>query len=385
MATRGRGRPAGSGKKTAEEGAVADSGSELEQVQAAINKRWGATTIRRASENMQPFRIPTGIFSLDLATCGGIAHNRVSMFKGPKHSGKTTTSEKVIAGAQLSLPGQQVAFVDAEGTRDSVWGGKLGVNNEDLVYTATETGEQAVDITEALIRTKEISLVVVDSIASLVPMKEVAGSAEDANVALQARLISLFMRKATSALISERKRNHFVTLLLINQQRVKIGGWAPNGGEPLSSPGGKALEHATTMEFNFKNKENTSKDGDGVDTLEYNEHAFKIQKNKLNAGLRDGEFQLMRRDSDKFPLVEGDIDDAPSMLAHAKKTGCYTGGGKSWKLSIPDFDYTFQNSDEAILYLYENRDIYWKLRCHLIASHAAKLGMPQYFIDYLYG
>ena len=380
MATRGRPR------KSAAAGAAAptEDKSEVAQVMAAIRKRFGDATLTRASEQRQPFRIPTGVFSFDLATCGGIPHNRITMFHGPRSSGKTTMAEKCIKGAQTSMPSDQVAFVDVEGTRDTVWGGKLGTDNESLLYAKPETGEHAVDIAEALIRTKGISLIVVDSIAALTPTKEIESSAEDAHVGLQPRLISSFMRKATSALIAERKRNHFVTLLLINQQRTKIGGWSPTG-EPLSLPGGKALEFFTSLQTKFKNKENISKDANGIDTVEYNEHAFSIDKNKMHAGIRTGEYQLMRRDSEKFPLLEGDIDDAPSMLAHAKKIGCYTGGGKAWTLEIPDFSYTFQNADEAILYLYENPDIYWRLRCHLVADHAARLGMPQYFIDYLYG
>lgn len=387
-AKRGRGRPPKNAAATDEASSAAPGKaekSELQTVTGEIQKRFGINVIRKASEVHQPWRIPTGIFSLDLATCGGIPHNRITMFHGPRSSGKTTAAEKVVAGAQRSMPDQQVAYNDIEGTRDSTWSSKLGVDNDLVVLTQPERGEDAVDIAEALVRTREISLVVVDSIAALTPMKEIEDSAEDVNVGLQARLMSKFMRKITSALIAERHRGHFVSLLVINQQRSKIGGWAPAGQEPLSLPGGKALEFATSLQVKFKNKENVSKDEAGFDTVAYNEHAFTIDKNKLHGGIKTGEYQLMRRDSTEFPLLEGDIDDAPAMLAHAKKRGFYTGGGKSWKLSIPDFEYTFQNSDEAILYLYENREIYWLLRCHLIADHAARLGMPQYFVDYLYG
>lgn len=387
-ARRGRGRPpkhaaAVDGQATAP--AKAEK-SELEQVKAEIQKRFGAAVISRGSDVRQPWRIPLGIFSFDLATCGGIPHNRVSMFHGPKHSGKTTAAEKAIAGMQRSLPGLQAAFLDIEGTRDTTWAGKLGVDNDALVYAQPERGEDAVDIAEALLRTREIGLVVVDSVAALAPGKEIDDSATDpTQPGMQARLMAKFMRKAQAALIAERQRNHFVSLLVINQQRAKIGGWAPPGQEAIQTAGGKALGFANTLEVRFKNKENVTKDANGFDTLDFNEHSFKIEKNKCNAGLRDGDYQLMRRDSDKFPLLEGDIDDAPSMLAHAKKIGCYSGGGKSWKLEIPDFSYTFGNAEEAILYLYENRDVYWQLRCHLIADHAARLGLPQYFINYLYG
>ncbi len=358
--------------------------TELQQVTEAMQKRYGPAVITRASEQHQPWRISTGVFSFDLATIGGIPHNRMTMFHGPRSSGKSTMAEKVISGAQRSMPGQ-VCFIDVEGTRDTVWGGKLGTNNEDLVYVKPEAGEHAVDIADAMVRTREISLVVVDSIAAMTPTAEIESSAEDAHVGRQARLITSMVRKISSGLIAERNRGHFVSILVINQQRSKIGGWAPAGQEALSLPGGKALEFYMSLQARFKNKETLSKDAMGFETVEYNEHAFKLDKNKMNAGLKDGEYQLMRRDSTKFPLLEGDIDDAPSMLAHAKKIGCYTGGGQSWTLEFPDFKYTFRNADEAILYLYENRDTYWALRCHLIADHAARLGMPQYYLDYLYG
>lgn len=387
-AKRGRGRPpksASAEEEIGSTGAVKPGKTELEQVTAAIQKRFGNNVIKVASENRQPWRIPSSIFTFDLATCGGIPHNRISMFHGPRSSGKTTAAEKVVAGAQRSMPDQQVAYEDIEGTRDTTWSSKLGVNNDMVVLSQPERGEDAVDIAEALVRTREISLVVIDSIAALTPMKEIEDSAEDVNVGIQARLMAKFMRKITSALIAERHRGHYVSLLVINQQRSRIGGWAPAGQEALSLPGGKALEFATSLQVKFKNKENVSKDERGFETVAYNEHAFTIDKNKMHGGIKQGEYQLMRRDSTEFPLLEGDIDDAPAMLAHAKKIGCYTGGGQAWRLDIPDFNYVFRNSDEAILYLYENPDVYALLRCHLIADHAARLGLPQYFLDYLYG
>ena len=382
MATRGRPRKSADSTTTPVAGKAEKS--ELELVTAAMHKRYGPAVVTRASEQRQPWRIPTGVFAFDLATCGGIPHNRMTMFHGPRSSGKSTMAEKVITGAQRSMPGQ-VCFIDVEGTRDTVWGGKLGTDNESLVYAKPEAGEHAVDIAEAMVRTREISLVVVDSIAAMTPTREIESSAEDAHVGLQSRLISSMVRKVSSAMIAERNRGHFVSLLVINQQRSKIGGWAPNGQEALSLPGGKALEFFMSLQARFKNKEVMGKDSLGFDAVDYNEHAFTIDKNKMNAGMKTGEYQLMRKNSDKFPILEGDIDDAGSMLAHAKKIGCYTGGGSSWRLEFPDFNYVFKNSDEAILYLYENREEYWKLRCHLIADHAMRLGMPQYYIDYLYG
>jgi len=375
MATRGR--------RTAAEATEVSDKREIDTVSKEIRKRFGDNTLRLASENKQPWRMPSGIFMFDLATLGGIPHNRWTMFHGPRSSGKTTAAEKVIAGAQASLPDQQVVFLDVEGTRDSEWGEKLGVDNSKLLLVQPDTGEQAVDIADALVRTREVSLIVIDSMAALAPMKEIAGSAEDAHVGLQARMVSAMTRKVNAALIAERKRGHYVSVLCINQQRVKIGGWSPTG-EPISLPGGKSLEFVTTLQCRFKNKENMSKDAEGLDTLEFNEHAFTLDKNKMNGGIRAGEYQLMRRDSSEYNLFEGDIDDAATMLAHAKKIGVFTGGGKAWTVDVPGFRRTFGNTNEVITYLYEARTDFWRLRNHLIADHAVRLKMPQYFIDHFY-
>lgn len=383
MATRGRPR-----KNPPAEGAAAPvpkEKSELEEVMAQIGKRFGNNVVARGHEIRQPWRIPLSIFSFDLATCGGIPHNRISMFHGPRSSGKTTAALRAIRGAQRSLPHMQVCLLDVEGTYDEAWARKNGVDTERLIVIQPETGESAVDMADAMVRTREISLLVLDSIAALVPNREIEGSAEDAHVGIHARLVTTMVRKLSAGLIAERHRGHFVTVLVINQQRSKIGGWAPAGQEPLSLPGGKALEFATSLQVKFKNKENLTKE-DGQDVTDVNEHAFSIDKCKMHGGIRKGEYQMMRRDSTEFNLLEGDIDDAGAMLAHAKRLGCYTGGGKSWTLSIPDYEaLNFGKAEEAIAYLYDNFDVYWALRCHLIASHAASLGLAEDFINYLYG
>jgi len=357
--------------------------SELATVLEQMRKSYGVNSVIKGSEQRQPYRIPTGIFPLDFATLGGIPHNRITMIDGAKHSGKTTLAERIIVGAQKSLPDQQAAHVDVEGTRDATWGAKIGVDNDALIYAQPSTGEQAVDMAEALVRTKDISLVVMDSIAALVPMKEIEDSVEDAQVALQAKLVTRCIRKLTAALIDERKREHFVTVLFINQYRSKIGGWSPNG-DPVQGSGGKALGYATSLEITCKNKEIIKK---GEGTTDYNEHAFDIKKNKMNAGLRSGDFIMLRRDHDVYPLGEGAIDDAKTMLAFAKQFGWYTGGGKSWTLEFPG-EYgvtTFENTEQAILTLYQDTDFYWALRTALVVKNAQNQKMPDDFIAYLNG
>lgn len=359
------------------------SASEINKVIGEIRKRYGDGTIIKGSEAKQPYRIPTGIFTFDYATLGGIPHNRVTMFHGAKHSGKTTGACRCMAGAQSSMSDQQVAFIDVEGTYDATWGAKVGVDNEALLLVQPDSGEHAVDLCDGLLRARETSLIVIDSLAALLPLKEQESSAEDSLVGAQSRLITSMMRKISAGMIAERKRKHFVSILLINQQRTKIGGWSPSG-EPLSLPGGKAVGFFSSLEVQWKNKEIAGKDVHGIDTMTHNEHAFSIQKNKMNGGMRTGEFQMVRdADANKFGLIEGEVDDAATLVAFSKKLGWYTGAGKGQRLEFLDFEQSFTSADACITFLYENPDIKWKLRTCLIADHARRMGMKEEFLDYL--
>lgn len=357
---------------------------EMEKVIAALKKRHGASSVVSASDIRQPWRIPSGVFTFDLATLGGIPHDRVTMFHGPKHSGKTMMADRIIMGAQQTMPGKQVVKVDTEGTHDPVWSGKIGVDNSSLLLSQPESGEQAVDITVALVQTIEVSLIVIDSLAALVPIKEQEEDADKALVGLQSKLITSMMRKITAAQIAERHRGHPVTVLVLNQQRSKIGGWSPTG-DPISLPGGKALGHFTSLEARMKNKENITKDERGEDTLSHNDHAFTLEKNKLNAGYRTGEFRVMRRDDPATGLTEGEVDDAPIMLSYAKTNGWYTGSPKAgYTLEFGEYEAVrAANADEMVRTLYADREYMWGLRSHLIAEHAKRQGMPQWYVDYL--
>lgn len=363
--------------------AAPKQGAELLSMIRQINKAHGEGLVLRGNQIHQPIRFPTGVFSLDLATCGGIPNRSVTMFHGRRSSGKTTTALKTIATTQRLNPGCDVVFVDQEHSFDSVWAAKLGCDLDRLLVIQPETGEQAVDFIDGFIHTDSVRLIVLDSVAALVPMRELKAGAEDAHVGIHAKLVTHLMRKVTNGFAMARRADRDVAFLCINQQRSKIGGFSPDG-DPINLPGGKALDHYTMLQVKFKNKEKFSKDEQGFDMLDVNEHAFSIDKNKVNAGIRAGEFQLQRRASDVYPLVEGDIDDAGTMLAYGKKMGIYTGGGQSWTLELPDKELKFKSGDAACTHLYEEYEDYWALRNHLIAMHSAKLGMPQSFLDRFY-
>lgn len=358
--------------------------SEMQETIAAIRKQFGDNTAVLANQIHQPERISSGSFMFDFATLGGIPHNRCSMFLGQRHSGKSTMADKIIGNAQRQYPDQVAVKMDIEGTHESTWTEKNGVDLEALHLIQPETGESAVDMAAALVRTREVSLIVVDSIAALTPNREIEASAEDALVGEQSRLVSRMVRNLTSGLIAERNRGHLVTVLFVNQFRTRIGGWAPNGQEPRSIPGGKALEYATTLQAVFKNKEVKGKDAHDVETVGLNEHSFDITKNKLNNGPRQGEFQMRRVPDPEYGLGESDIDDAATMLAYAKKFGAYTGGGQSWRLAFDQDDHSFRKLDDVVLALYEDPAYYWRLRNFLIRTQAENLGMPEEFLARLY-
>lgn len=358
--------------------AVEDSGNEMAETLKAIHSRFGKNVATKASEDHQPDRISTGVFMLDLATLGGIPHNRITMIVGERHAGKTMMSDMITANAQRQYPDQQVVKIDVEGTHESVWAEKLGVDTKALHLIRPETGEAAVDIADAMVRTKEVSLIIVDSIAALTPMKEVDASAEDSHVGLQSRLVGGMIRKVSAGLIAERNRGHFVTVLFLNQFRSKVG---VVYGDPRSIPGGKALEFATSLQLIIKNKEHMGKDAFGVDTVGENEHSFDIKKNKLNSGPREGEFRVRRIADEATGLSEGEVDDASTMLAYAKKFGVYTGAGSRWVLDFKEDRHEFRGLGHAVSSIYADRDLYWRLRCFLIQEQARHLGMPDSFLE----
>lgn len=354
--------------------------SELGEVIAATNKRYGGSQIIPASRTIQPARISTGIFILDLALLGGMPHNRQSMIVGEKHSGKTTLSCLLIASAQFYYPDQVCVLIDLEGTFDKVWASILGVDLERLLIVQADTGEMAVDLVEALVCSRETALIIPDSLAALMPMAEGEAEAADPLVGVQSRLISRMIRKNTTALIRERKRGHLVTILYINQFRSKIGGFA-GFGEPRSIPGGKALEFSTSVQLIVKNKEHSGKDESDVDIMDYNDHSYTITKNKLNNGPRTGEFKLVRKAISSQHLNVGDIDEARTLVAYAKKFGFWTGAGKAQKLEVNGSIHKFSNQDQAFLVLNEEDDFAWELRCQLIRQQAINMNMPKEFVE----
>lgn len=372
--------------KVAEGASGATDIGELAELFKQLKKDRGDEVVVQANSRKQPARLATGVFAIDMSLWGGLPRGRQHMLSGPSSSGKTTALLRLVKNFQQNFPDEVAVIMDVEHTIDSTWAEIIGVDTERLYLVQPDTAEAAVDYMEAFSATKEVGLIGMDSVAALVPSKEAESSADDSAVpGLHAKLITGMVRKVNRVLLIESKRKHYPTIVYLNQQRDKIGGWAPGGATPMSLPGGRALPFFCSVHLSFRNHEKMSRDTDtGADMTEFNEHSFRVEKNKVNAGIRRGEYQMMRVDSDKFENLQmGMIDDAPTMLATAKRMGLYTGGGRSWTLQLPGREVKAGKADEFIEMLYDDHEMFNELYWSMIAAHTARQKAPEEFVQHL--
>lgn len=276
-----------------------------------IEKQYGSGSIMRLGEKSASERnidvIPTGSVALDLALgVGGLPRGRIIEIYGPEASGKTTLALHVIAEAQKR--GGQAAFVDAEHALDPTRAETIGVNLDDLLLSQPDSGEQALEITETLVRSGALDVIVVDSVAALVPRAELEGEMGDAVMGMQARLMSQALRKLTGA-ISKSK----TILIFTNQIRQKIGVMF---GNPETTPGGLALKFYTSVRIDIRRIE-TLKDGDNIIG---SRHRTRIVKNKVAPPLRVAEFDIM---NDEGISKMGGILDVAVDLGIVEKRGAF--------------------------------------------------------------
>ncbi|PMQ02278.1 MAG: recombinase RecA [Dictyoglomus sp. NZ13-RE01] len=254
----------------------------LESAISQIEKQFGKGAIMRlgSTERFQVAVIPTGILTLDYALgVGGVPRGRIIELYGPEGSGKTTVALQIIASAQKL--GGVAAFIDAEHALDPNYAKKLGVNLDNLLISQPDTGEQALEIAEILVRSGAVDVIVIDSVAALVPRAELEGEMGDAYIGLQARLMSQALRKLTGVISKSQ-----TVAIFINQLREKVGVFF---GNPETTPGGRALKFYASVRIEVKKSE-TMKEGSEVTGTKVK---IKVVKNKVAPPFKEGEFELI--------------------------------------------------------------------------------------------
>lgn len=311
-----------------------DRKKAVEHAISQIEKQFGRGSIMKMDEGnvIEVPSISTGSLSLDLVLgVGGVPRGRVVEIYGPESSGKTTLALHVAAEAQAK--GGMVAFVDAEHALDISYARKLGVDVESLLVSQPDTGEQALDIAEILVRSGAIDVLVIDSVAALVPKAEIEGEMGDKHVGLQARLMSQALRKLTATI----SKTH-TCLIFINQIRMKIGVMF---GSPETTSGGNALKFYATQRLDIR-RIGAIKDGDQVVG---NRTRVKVVKNKIAPPFKEAEFDILYGQGIS---KEGDILDLATSLGIVEKSGAW---------------YSFeqerigQGRENARKFLVENTDI----------------------------
>jgi recombination protein RecA len=325
----------------------------LDRTLAQIEKQFGKGIIMHLDESTIAAvpGIGTGALSLDLALGGrGIPRGRVTEMFGPESSGKTTLALHCVTQAQKI--GGVAAFIDAEHALDPTWAKRLGVDLESLLVSQPDSGEQALNIVEMLVRSNAVDIIVVDSVAALIPQAEMQGDIGDTHVGLQARLMSQAMRKLTSAINKSK-----TCLIFINQIREKIGVMF---GNPETTPGGRALKFYSSVRIDIR-RVNTIKDATGAIGTHVR---ARVVKNKIAPPFRDAEFDIM---FDSGISAEGDLVDLGVNHELIEKSGAFLRYG----------DIVIgQGREKAKQFLRDNPDVMDELKAKILSAYGLDSTKP---------
>jgi recombination protein RecA len=322
------------------------SSKSLKDTLADIDNHFGKGTVMRMGdrENLDIPSISTGSLGLDIALgIGGIPRGRVTEIYGPESSGKTTLTLQIIAQCQKG--GGTCAFIDAEHALDPQYAEKLGVNVDELLLSQPDTGEQALEVADMLVKSNSVDLVIIDSVAALVPRAEIEGEMGDHHVGLQARLMSQALRKITGNI-----QRSGATVVFINQIRMKIGVMF---GSPETTTGGNALKFYSSVRLDIR-RIGAVKEGDEVIG---NETRVKVVKNKVSPPFKQAEFQIM------YGLG---INQEGEILDYGNKLGLVDKSGAFYKL---DGETIGQGKTKASIFLKENAKVKDKLVKEIRSSY----------------
>ena len=332
----------------------------LDSALGQIERAFGKGSIMRLDDDPSniPQGISTGAISIDLALGGrGIPQGRVIEIYGPESSGKTTLTLHTIANVQKA--GGVAAFIDAEHALDPSWARRLGVNLEELLVSQPDTGEQGLEICELLVRSNAVDLIVVDSVAALIPRAEIEGEMGDSHVGLQARLMSQALRKLTGAINRSK-----CTVVFINQIREKIGVMF---GSPETTPGGRALKFYASVRIDIR-RIGSIKEGDKAVG---NRTRVRVVKNKIAPPFRQAEFDIMFNEGIS---ASGDLIDLAVEENVVQKSGAWFSFGET-RLG--------QGRENSKAFIRENRDVFDEIRRLVLEAKGVGPAKPENELDAL--
>jgi recombination protein RecA len=338
-----------------------------------MQKKHGAESATLGGTQEEVERLPTGVFPFDLSTGGGFPRGKISIVYGPESSGKTNLFLLAIAQEQRKNPSQMNVFVDVENSFDEAWAKKLGVDTSKLIVLHPDYAEQAVDMVEAMLQAEDVSIIVVDSLAAMIPFNEMDSTAEKVSVGGNSAIIGKMMRKCINVMSKEKRKGHYPTVLMVNQTRFKIGVMF---GNPETMPGGQAMKFASglTIRIYGKNimKESVSKTMPvfkGTDTV--------AQKWKVPIVSVNSTYNMCMIPHEG--LKPGEVDDWNTVSTYMRDLGFLAKNGTNgWVM----FEDKFKNLDECRLALKADSALENKIKSLIIEAMVAKThGLAEEFVD----